>query len=468
MTSRALKILLAALAVLALPAGAAHAALITYADGGNVWAASPDGAQKKQVTFDGTAASPYHLPSADDAGNVVAVKGGNTNNQVLTHVTPGGTRTVNALPWNIDAYVNFGPTGMRVKPSTGGVVAFSYIDNVGICTGCQTERTAVVPPTAPGNPNGVPGQIANAGMPAWYGNRLVLVSGGEAYIEKADQPGYFDWFANSPNGITRAEISQDGTRVLLEIDDQLYLYKWQGPYPGGQILAGCSIAHQGTLDRSWGLAPDGRGVVFADAGGVRAGRYDVGAHNTACVVQQPPVQIAPNGSEPSFSGASLPVPPPPPPPADEPTDPNPTNPTNPGNPTNPANPTGTKQPAGGTKVPGVQSGGTGTASGGGPTAPVSGKLPVTVPASTTAAKLARGLRVAATVPGPGRLTAKLGSLGTGKATVSRAGAAKVTVKLGKAGWRKVLRLRGRTLALRVTFVARDGTATKATARIRVK
>src|SRR5688572_12404483 len=86
LSSRLSKLLLAALvAAFAIPA-AASASMITYVDGKNLWVGSPDGAVKRQLTTDGTAQHPYHVPSADDQGSVAAVKGGLTNSKILVHI----------------------------------------------------------------------------------------------------------------------------------------------------------------------------------------------------------------------------------------------------------------------------------------------------------------------------------------------------------------------------------------------
>lgn len=47
---------------------------IVYSYKNNIWLMAPDGTGKKQVTTDGTAASPYYSPSQSDDGNIVAVR----------------------------------------------------------------------------------------------------------------------------------------------------------------------------------------------------------------------------------------------------------------------------------------------------------------------------------------------------------------------------------------------------------
>ena len=80
-----------------LPA-AASADALTYADGDNVWIASPDGAVKRALTADGKATDYYAFPSLDDAGNVVAIKGYSTTRAIVV-LRPNGTRAINVMPW---------------------------------------------------------------------------------------------------------------------------------------------------------------------------------------------------------------------------------------------------------------------------------------------------------------------------------------------------------------------------------
>src|SRR5688572_13357231 len=71
MPAMPLRILLAVAAVLLLPASA-HADSIVFVKDANVWAASPDGSNQRQLTRDGTAAHPYRSPSQADDGTVAA------------------------------------------------------------------------------------------------------------------------------------------------------------------------------------------------------------------------------------------------------------------------------------------------------------------------------------------------------------------------------------------------------------
>src|SRR5688500_6785756 len=151
LSSRLSKLLLAALvAAFAIPA-AASASMITYIDGKNVCVASPDGAIKRQLTTDGTAQVPFHVPSTDDHGNVAAVKRGLSNSQILVHLGADGKRTDNVMPWKISLGTNFGPSSARLS-ADGTKIAYTYLLNHGPYNGGIEPRMALVTPKAPGHP----------------------------------------------------------------------------------------------------------------------------------------------------------------------------------------------------------------------------------------------------------------------------------------------------------------------------
>ena len=66
-----LRILLAVVALLLVPATASADSIVFVKDA-NVWVASPDGSNLRQLTRDGTADQPYRSPSQADDGTVAA------------------------------------------------------------------------------------------------------------------------------------------------------------------------------------------------------------------------------------------------------------------------------------------------------------------------------------------------------------------------------------------------------------
>jgi len=74
--------------VMASPTGATYsdAGSIVYQSGANIWLASPNGSNKRQITRDGTHLSPYTYPTRANNGTIEALR----NDTVLYHFTAAG------------------------------------------------------------------------------------------------------------------------------------------------------------------------------------------------------------------------------------------------------------------------------------------------------------------------------------------------------------------------------------------
>jgi len=467
MHSRLMKLLLAALAAAVVAPAAAPASMITYIDGKNVWVASPDGQTKRQITTDGTNDAPYHVPSADDAGNVLAVAGGLTNSKMLVHVTPAGRRTVNVIPWKVGTLPNFGPYTMRMRPD-GKLLAYKYVLNQGAYQPL-VERLSIAMVNSPAVPGaGTFDQAGSYWTPTWIDDKLVVAQDGVAKLEM--EPGRFTQFlAVEVDGleIAGAEVSRDKSRYLLDIDNKqngqsgLVLYAHTGAFPGGEVTGGCQVPAAGSPEQTWGLSPDGRQVVWQDSGGVKVGTFDPARQQNGWCVGEV-VTISATGSEPTFGAATLTGPqepaPPPPPVVEEP-------------PATPAPqvsaPVTTQKPRGGTTKPATIDGK--------PVARTTGdaELALSVPATVRSVSLRSGLRVAATAPGAGKiavtLTAGGRKLGSATKTVGKAGKVTLKLKPTKAGRKALRRLKGRKATLKIVFTPkRGGDRLTSTARVTLK
>ena len=459
LSPRLSKITLAALAAAAAIPAAASASMVTYIDGKNVWVASPDGAIKRQLTTDGTAQHPFHVPSADDHGNVAAVKGGVTNSKILVHLAAGGKRTDNVLPWKVSLGTNFGPSSARLS-ADGSKIAYTYLLNHGPYNGGIEPRMAIVTPTQPGHPTQPMIDQPAWEMPTWIDGKLVVAKNGVALLEM--QPLQFTQFleiTTDPPGqykIVSTEVSRSKSRYLVDMsrvaDNSrgLVLYAHTGAFPGGTVPAGCQVPTQGTPSFTHGLSPEGTQVTWKDDRGVMVGAFDPAQRDGAGWCQGTVVRLSATGDEPTFGKATLPAPqdpPPPPPPAE----------TAP--PSHPA-PIATATTK---RVRTV---------GGAPAAQVTGdeELELTVPATTKSASLRGGLRIEATAPGPGTFAAKLAykgrTLGTARKTVGKAGRVTLKLKLTKHGRKAVRRLKGKKVQLRMTFTPK-GSGAKLTTSARV-
>lgn len=457
LSSRLPKLTLAAFAAaLAIPA-ASSASMVTYIDARNVWVASPDGAIKRQLTTDGTTQSPFHVPSTDDHGNVAAVKGGLSNSKVLTHLGADGTRTDNVMPWRISLGTNFGPSSARLS-ADGSKIAYTYLLNHGPYNGGIEPRMAIVTPKAPGHPTQPMIDQPGWEMPTWIDGKLAVARNGVALLEM--QPLQFTQFLSITDfKIVSTEISRNKGRYLIDMsrtaDDVrgLVLYSHTGAFPGGELPAGCQVPTHGTPSFTHGLSPDGTQVTWKDDRGVMVGTFNPASRDADGWCVGTVIQLSATGDEPTFGNATLTQPqdPPPPPPGPvEETTPPPSQPA-------PIVKAATKRVR--------------TASG----APVTGdeELELTAPGTTRTASLRGGLRVGATAPGPGRLSAKLvykgRTLGSATRTVTAAGRVTLKLKLSKGGRKAVKRLKGKTVQLRMTFTPKgDGAKRTTSSRVTLR
>lgn len=468
-----------AAAALAVPA-AADAASVTYIDGGNVRVASPDGSINRAVSTDGTTQSPYHLPTAADDGEITAIQGGNTSSKILAVFPPGGAqKIVNVLPWQSGGgFVNIGPNAASVNP-TGGQIAYTYYKNHGPYSGYPNggfeSRMAIVTRRQPGLPtNPMVDQGQGWEEPTWIDNKLVIAKGGALHLEM--EPLKFTQFLQfdpNPQGqrldITRGMVSRDKGRYLLKVRDWngvtgLYYAAHAGAFPGGTVPAACWIPVGDKLDDHFGLSPDGTQVTWADAGGVHVGTFNP-ASQAGTVCQGPVTTLSKTGIEPSFGMATLTNPTPPPTETDPGPQPDP----------------GTKPPADttkpGTTIPKPTSPARPVTPDGTPAATATGapQLELAAPQSltTTSASRARGLQVGASAPKPGTLTAKLTdrgrTLGTAKVVAKKAGRYTLKIRLTAAGRKALARLKGRKVALSVTFTPKGGgSAMTSTAKVTLR
>lgn len=118
--SRAVRLSLLTLFILALAASPAAADSIVFIKDANVWVAAPDGSAARPLTSDGTPQLPYTSPSQSDAGVTVAVRG----TRLYRIDRHGGKTALNSLltdkPGSIGAV---GPNDARISPD-GAKIAY--------------------------------------------------------------------------------------------------------------------------------------------------------------------------------------------------------------------------------------------------------------------------------------------------------------------------------------------------------
>ncbi len=412
---------------LAVPA-AAQATTITYRDGSDIWRSSIDGAQKQQITNDGTPDSYYSLPSSDDAGDIATIKGSGTT-KVIVWIRSDGTRVENVMPWKIGGGINAGPTFSRVSPD-GKQLAYGYIYNKGIFAPSPqlVPHLAVVPPDAPGSPTDPMIDQPYIGEATWLNGKLVISDFQDIWAE-AGPLDFKQWLSTNDTNdpLTAAEVARDNSRALVEHSNgQLELVQLDGGVPpeASHPTGSCTIQPQGN-DHDSGkprisLSADGKHVAWSDDGGVHVARVDsVGSGD--CQLADS-IVLSPTASMPAFSEYSIPQ----------------------------ARPEAPQGPAG----PGVTA------------------ATVKVKASKLSAKkLRKGVAVTVTVSGAGSLNGKLlkgrTALASGRAKAKAAGNVKLKLRATAKGRKQLTKLRGRKLVLRVTFVPSGGAPASKSVKVRV-
>jgi hypothetical protein len=349
MTSRTRLLLLAVLCAAtvgaALP-GAASASSIAYVGSdGNVWVTSPDGANKKQVTTDGTTASGggYNNPSQTDDGRILSSKG-----QFMFLHRFDGTRVWSwQPPYGGSLYKAV--LSQHISPE-GGLITWSYTHSTHAYDPIRQRVSFQTPDGGTTSPC-----LINC-HDGYTDARWVHTTGKAAMIStdrstiavqgtSSPQP----WAASNGRDFEGFDISRDGKKTLVQTTpdgtgtrEQGVLEFFQGNTPPGAQTGVCA-AYLGDETTQPRFSPDASQITWSDAQGVWVSRAPTAGGNGGCNLN--PTLIVPGGKQPDFGKADVPAPPT----------------QNPGG--------GTQNPGGGTQNPGggTQNPGGGTTNPGGDT-----------------------------------------------------------------------------------------------------
>jgi WD40 repeat protein len=309
MPAMLLRILLAAAALLLLPA-AAHADSIVFVKDGNVWVASPDGSGQRALTRDGTADSPYRSPSQADDGTVAASFGDairliDRSGRVVRELDP--PPLTNSVSHPMDGV----PVDVAISPD-GAKLAYTFV-NASCPPGASCgARAATGYITASGAP--LPGNLYLRN-PNWVDNSRTLVFGGYLHQVNTHDQGAAEevhWFDDQDiqgegyesTDLGDGELSRAGDRLALVRGygegTHIMWFTTNGPPPTLPTMACMTGKLDGLHGPTW--APDGQSLAWGEPDGVwiKPAALD-------CTVQ--PSLVVPGGSEPDWgpAGAAAPA-----------------------------------------------------------------------------------------------------------------------------------------------------------------
>jgi WD40-like Beta Propeller Repeat len=296
-----LRILLAALAILLVPAAAASADSIVFVKDSNVWVASPDGSNQRQLTRDGTADHPYRSPSQADDGTVAAsyldgIRLIDRGGRLIRELDP--PPLTNSVSHAMDGT----PVDVALSPD-GSKIAYTFVSAscpVGASCGARAATGYLTSTGAP-----LPGNLYLSN-PSWVGNSRTLVFGGYLHQVNTHDLGAAEdvhWFDD--HEIVGQENSTDlGDGELSVQGDKLALVRGYGSdthimwyTTNGSALPTMQCA-TGKLDGLYGptWAPDGQSLAWGEPDGVW-----VKPQALDCTVQ--PALVIPGATEPDWGPA---------------------------------------------------------------------------------------------------------------------------------------------------------------------
>lgn len=443
--NRICKLAAGALAALALgPPAAAQADSILYVRGSDLWLTTPDGARQHQVTRTGT----YHYASQSDDGTIIALTDGgrlHRIDRVSGAVTADFTTPVSATPPN-SSFIFEGPYTPAISPD-GTKVAYGYSTryirydpHCGYPGGCVEGRRMVGTGYSHADrttPLDEPGMKYHSGWqwPSWLDDSHVVISqpwepGNLAvWVDTLGDDTYGrPWFGITANGsVYETEVNRQQTAVvsIASTGKFLEILRMHSPWPDGGLEA-CLFTgnREGPTFRSPSWSPDGTRIAWDDGASVQImSNIDM----TGCNWDAPTSAKLVDGVYPDWGPADVPAVGVTPPRAEPPR----------------AAPRARRDPAvcSACGKPGARA---------------------TVRATVGRATFAKGIALRVTVPAAGRLAA-VGKVGRtvvagGGASVRRAGAARLTLKLTRRGRRALRGKRSARVAVRVTFTPRGGGA----------
>ena len=379
--------------------------------------------------------------AASDSGRIVAVRivpGRISRASWFKVWEPDGTSTVEGpltSPTGWTTYIY--PLGFDLTADGRHMVYGFYNSSYGYPISPHEEGIYVRPVT---NSPLDPIKLTGWEDPTIVGDRVIAHSGSDVYVQRPGTP-YADdfdgWIGIDDPGweLNRTDVAANGQLLAYEAE------QWNGTQTGGKIgvfaiqgidqvpdfpgAVNCYVPASGVAKEA-SVSQDARSVAWTDAGGLKV----AGAPTTAadpCVMGSAPVVISPTGHHGAIGGANIaaflpPVAPPPPPVTSGP-------------------------PTGGAAAPVAN-------------IPAKVKFPAAGLGVKVAVSGAGKVTITATVPA--KAMGKKGKpvvIGTGNATAKAAGTVTVKLRLNKAAKKRLKKLKGTKMTLKIVQNGRTTTKT---------
>ena len=440
---RAALLLTALLLALAVSASTAGAASIAYVDNGEVWLSSLDGAKKVRLAapvVNGSGETEKWLAVAhSDGGRIVAArnKPGRMSNFSWFKVwEPDGSSTVEGplnAPGGWAVYVY--PLGFDVT-ADGKHMVYGYSNN-GFCCPISFGRGTYVRPVT--NSVLAPINISGYEEPTLFGSRVIARTGTTVNVQDAAATTYGSdftpWLDTAGSGLElrRTDVAANGQLAALELEQwdnggqtvgKIAMLGIQGVDQDPTFVPDCFLPASGVA-KDVSLSMDAKSVAWTDARGLVVAGAPVGDPDP-CVLSSPPVVLSPTATQGAIGGADVSA-------------------------FLPATPPGGGTPGGSTR------------GGSTPTPPATPRAILPAKITTKALGAARGLTVTVRVGAAGKVklvatvpAARMGRKGKpvviagGSKTATKAGTVKIRLRLTAAARKRLKRLKGARMTLRVT------------------
>jgi len=304
-------------------APAAGAASIAYIDGGEVWLSSLDGAQKTRLATHVVNSSgeteKWLAVAASDSGRIVAARnfpGRNSGFSWFKVWEPNGTSTVEGplnapSGWAIQTY----PLGFDVT-ADGVHMVYGY-SNTGFCCPTSFARGTYVRPVTNSSLDPI---NVDSEHPTLFGSRMIAHTGATIYVQDTSASPYGNdftpWMDFSASGldVRRTDVAANGQLAAIELEQwdggsqtvgKIAVIATQGvdQSPTFPAAVDCFVPTAGVAGEA-SLSLDSTRIAWTDSGGLKVAGTPTTA-NEPCVLTSPPVVISPTASQGAIGGANI-------------------------------------------------------------------------------------------------------------------------------------------------------------------